>query len=142
MTIFWVRRVGSVLHPSGNDAIAALSKLPFGRTLKVEVKQPRNGNFHRLYWALCARIGDAVGVDPENISDLLKIETGHCVIVKSKTYGELRLPRSISYAAMDNDAFKTFFDRCVVVVCETWGISKPDVLAAVEDLLDPEQRAA
>lgn len=142
MADFFARRVGNALAPDGPDCASVLAKIPFGKLMRVEVKQPRNGNFHRLYWALCARIGDAVGVDSENISDLLKIETGHCVIVRSKTYGELRLPRSISYAAMDNAAFSDFFERCVQVIHETWGIAKPDILAAVDDLLTPAERVA
>lgn len=142
MAELFVRRIGNALAPDGSDCASVLAKVPFGKLMRIEIKQPRNGNFHRLYWALCARIGDAVGVDSENISDLLKIETGHCTIVKSKTYGELRLPRSISYAAMDNAAFSIFFERCVQVICDTWGIAKPDVLAAVEDLLVPTERAA
>lgn len=131
-----------MLRPYGAESAAAFGKLPFGKTVRVEVKQPRNGKFHRKYWLLCARIGDAVGVDSENVSDLLKIETGHCTIVKSKTYGELRLPRSISYAAMDNAAFSEFWDKCVQVICSTWGIARADALEAVKDLIHDQAEAA
>ena len=142
MATLYVRRVGNSLHPDGADCAAVLSKLPFNRLLRVEIKQPRNVQFHRLYWALCARIGDAVGADSENISDLLKIETGHCTLIRSKKYGELRLPASIAFAAMDADGFRDFFDRCVVAIYEQWGISKPDILATIADLLDPPKSAA
>lgn len=142
MSVFFAMRKGDALHPADVESAGLLSKVTPGKIVRIEVRAPRSGAFHRKYWLLCARIGDAVGVDSENISDLLKIETGHCTIVKSKTYGELRLPRSISYAAMDNAAFSIFFERCVQVICETWGIAKPDVLAAVEDLLVPTERAA
>lgn len=142
MSVYWAIREGMTLRPYGAESASLFARTPFSKVVRVEVKEPRNAKFHRKYWLLCARIGDAVGVDSENISDLLKIETGHCTIVKSKTYGELRLPRSISYAAMDNAAFSIFFERCVQVICDTWGIAKPDVLAAVEDLLVPTERAA
>lgn len=138
MTALFVRRVGNALHPDGADCAAVFAKLPFGRPIKVEITQPRNVRFHRLYWALVNRIADAVGSEPENVSDLLKIETGHCTIVRSKKYGDLRLPKSISFAKMDEMAFRKFFDACVLVIHETWAIAVPDITAAVEDLLHPE----
>jgi hypothetical protein len=137
METLFVRRVGNVLHPDGADCAAVVSKLPFGRAIRVDLKQPRNVRFHRLYWALVNRIADAVGSEPENVSDLLKIESGHFTLVRSKKYGDLRLPKSISFAQMDEMAFRKFFDGCVLVIEANWGVSKPDILAAVEDLLHP-----
>lgn len=141
MGTFWAQREGMTLRPYGAESASVFAKMPLGKTFYVEVKQPRNGKFHRLYWTLCSRIGDAVGVDAENISDLLKIETGHCAIVRSKTHGELRLPRSISYAAMDNAAFSDFFEKCIQVICSTWGIARADILDVVKDLLDEREVA-
>lgn len=138
METLFVRRVGNALHPDGADCAAVVSKLPFGRAIRVEIKQPRNVRFHRLYWALINRIADAVGADPENVSDLLKIESGYCTLVRSKKYGDIRLPGSISFAKMDEMAFRKFFDCCVQVIHENWAIAVPDILAAVEDLLHPE----
>jgi hypothetical protein len=138
MTKLFVRRVGNALQPDGADCAAVFSKLPFGRAIQVDIKQPRNVRFHRLYWALVNRIADAIGSEPETVSDLLKIETGHCTLVRSKKYGDLRLPQSISFAKMDEMAFRKFFDACVLVIHENWGIAVPDILSAVEDLLHPE----
>ncbi len=139
MATLWVRRVGNVLHPDGDVSIGALSKLPFNKPLKAEIKAPRNGKHHRLYWELVNRIADAVGAEPDTVSDTLKIATNHCTIVKSKTYGVLRLPKSISFAALDQQAFSDFFERCLVVVKAEWGIDRPDILAALGDLLEPEK---
>lgn len=141
--IIWLKRVGNGLFPDSDDSAAEFAKLPFGKTLQAEVKQPRNVRFHRLYWSLVHRIASAVGSDPENISDLLKIETGWCDIIRSKKYGEIRLPKSISFAAMDQTAFSTFFESCLRVIYENWAIERNDVLAALGDLLEPktEKRA-
>lgn len=137
MADFWAIREGDTLRPYGADSAAAFSKLPFGKLLRIEAKQPRNPKLNRLYWVMVHRIANAIGADSENVSDLLKIETGHCHIVKSKKYGEVRLPRSISFAEMDETAFRTFFDKCVLVIYEEWGIQRADVLDAVRDLFDP-----
>lgn len=138
MSVLWLKRVGNGLFPDAADSDAELAKIPFGKTLQAEVKQPRNVRFHRLYWALVHRIASAVGSEPENISDLLKIETGHCDIVRSKKYGEIRLPKSISFAKMDQAAFSQFFEACLVVVYTNWGIARSDIMAALGDLLAPK----
>lgn len=140
MSEFWVRREGSTLHPTDAESRELIDKLPREKLLHVEVKLPRNGAHHRLYWGLCQRIGAALGIDSENVSDVLKISTGHCKFVRSKRYGVLRVPKSISFAAMDQAAFSEFFERCVVCICEEWSIERKDVLAAVEDLLVPTER--
>lgn len=136
--IIWLKRVGNSLIADGNDSAAEFAKIPFGKVLRAEVKQPRNTAHHRLYWGLCHRIAAAIGSYPENVSDMLKIETGHCDIVRSKKYGEVRLPKSIAFASMDQSAFNEFFERCVIVIYSEWGIARDDVMNAVSDLLAPK----
>lgn len=136
MATLWLRRVGNALHPDGDESIAEFSKLPLNRSLRCEVKQPRNAAFHRLYWALCARIANGIGQEAENISDVLKIATGHYTLIRSKRHGEIRLPKSIAFAKMDDHAFHEFFERCVKVIYEEWQIDP----ASVADLLIPQVR--
>jgi len=133
-----VRRVGNVLHADGDDSFEELLKLPFNKSMKAEVIQSRNLPHFRLFWTLCGRIGAATGTHRENIADIIKIETGHCTIVRSKKYGELRIPKSISFAHMSQGEFNTFFEACVRTIYENWGIERADVLASVADLLAPK----
>jgi hypothetical protein len=138
VTILFLRRVGNSLVPDGDESIVEFVGLPFGKPMRCEVKQPRNGAFHRLYWALCARIAGGIRADAENISDVLKIATGHYTTIRSKSYGEIRVPKSISFAAMDNQAFGKFFEECVRVIYAEWGVEP----SAVEDLLAPQAQHA
>lgn len=145
MTVFWAVRHGMTLSPADPEGVDAISKLAQGVAFRVEAKETRNGAHHRLYWVLCARIGKAVGVDSETVSDLLKIATGHCVTIKSATHGTLRLPKSISFASMDQSEFRAFFEKCIETVTTEWGIARPDVLRECRDIIDgnlPWQRAA
>lgn len=136
MATLWLRRVGNVLHADGDASVAALSKLPLNKLLKAEVKQPRRAKHHRLYWELCHRIGDAVGSDPETVSDMLKVATGHCTVVKSKTYGILHFPKSISWGSLDQQGFNIFFEKCIEVIFSEWGIARKDVLEVLGDLIE------
>lgn len=140
MATLWVQRRGNSLMPDGAESHAVFSKLPFGKSLRVEIKQPRNGAHHRLFWVLCTRIADAIGAEPENVSDVLKIRTGHVTKINTKQ-GLYELPKSISFASLDQQGFSDFFNRCVTVIETEWGIARSDVLDAVSDLLHPERAA-
>lgn len=118
--VFMVRTMAG-LAPDQTDerSIAALKGVKIGQAVMVEVTRPRNLQMHRLYWAMCSKIGGAIDVDAENISDVLKLRTGHYVTVTTKT-GPVHLPRSISFAAMDQASFREFFEKCCRVISTEW----------------------
>lgn len=130
----WLKRVGNALYADGDDSACEFSKIPFGKTLRAEIKQPRNPAFHRLYFALCHRIASGIGSDAETISNIFKFATGHVDTIKTKSYGQVEIPKSISFSKMDNGQFSSFFEKCVVVCYEEWKIDP----AQLEDLLVPE----
>ena len=68
---------------------------------------------------MCSKIASAIDADPENISDVLKLKTGYFVTVQTKD-GPVHLPRSISFAAMDQPAFREFFEKCCRVISMEW----------------------
>lgn len=141
MTEFWARRKFHTpgLVPISVEDDAQLAKLPYDKDLFVSVRKPRNAQHHRLFWAVCNRMGEALHVNPDNIAALWKLATGHYEIVRTKSFGDVKIPKSISFAAMDQTAFKEFFDRGVLMLYEEWGIARPEVLAAVSDILEPTE---
>lgn len=138
MVDLWLKRVGVALLPDGDESIAAFSKIPFNKPLRAEVKQPRNVQHHKLFWSIVHRVADGIGSEPENVCDVLKIATGHCTTVKTKTHGTLSLPKSISFAKMDQTAFSEFFEKCLVVIFQEWGIDR----SAFADLIADKREAA
>jgi len=134
MTKLFLKRVGNALHADGDESIAEMLCLPFGKSFKAEIVQPRNPGFHRLYFALCKRIGDGVGRKAEEISTVFKFATGHVEQINSKTYGYIKVPKSISFAKLDETGFRKFFNECVEVALTEWGIEA----SALTDLIDPK----
>lgn len=132
MTVLYVRRIGNALFPDGEESICQIAKIPMGKILKAEVKQPRNGAHHRLYFALCNRIADGIGSEADSVSTVFKMATNHVDTIRTKSYGDVKVPRSISFAKMDQTAFREFFDLCVKTAFEQWGL-EPQAFA---DLLD------
>lgn len=130
------RRTMSGLVPDDDMAQDALNGIKPGTVVAVEVTRPRNIQHHRLYWAMCSKIAQAIDVEPENISDVLKLRTGHYVTVNTKS-GPVHLPRSISFAKMDQAAFREFFERCAKVISMEWlpHMSAKQVQSEVLELL-------
>ncbi len=137
---YWAIREGMTLRPFGRESGEQFDKLPRGKPVFVEVRQPRNAKHHRLFWTLCHRIGAAVGTDADAIAFVLKLRTGHVQEVKTKR-GAVSMPLSISFAKMDQTDFSKFFDKCLDVITGEWGIARPDVLAEIADLLDERDAA-
>lgn len=138
MADLWLKRVGMALVPDGDESIAAFSKLPFNKSLHAEVKQPRNGAHHRLFWSIVHRIAEGIGKNSEEVCDVLKVGTGHCTWVQTKSYGKIPLPKSISFASMDQAAFSEFYDKALIVIFSEWGIDRE----AFADLIADKREAA
>lgn len=137
----YLRRAGNSLVPDGQEAIDEIAKLPFGKSLRAEVKRDRSGPHHRLFFALCSRIASAVGSETETVVDLLKISTGYCTWIHTKSHGRIPIPKSIAWKNMDQTKFGLFFDKCLDTIYAEWSIERPDILAVVSDLIVPtEQR--
>ena len=134
-SMFWVKRVGLGLFPDGNESVTELEKLPRGKSLQVEIRQPRNLQRHKLYWAVCHRIANAIGAEPENVSDVLKIASGHFTLVKTQSYGDIKLPKSIAFHNLDETGFKSFMDRCFAIIETEWCIARSDLKDAIKDLI-------
>lgn len=138
----YAMREGNSLVPADAESAAVLSKFRMGKIIRVEAKQSRSGPRHRLFWVLCTRIANAVDADVDTVADTLKIETGHCTMVRTKTHGVIPLPRSISYAKMDDAQHKDFLERCIKAIYENWAISRPDILREISDILTPTELRA
>jgi hypothetical protein len=131
---FWAVRRGKGLEPYGDESLAEFANLPFDKPLQVDAVQPRNSAHHRLFWALCARVGRGIGKDAEWVERAFKVETGHYDIYR---YGgrENLVLRSIAFGKMDQIAFREFFEKCIEIMYRVWKIDP----ASVADLLVPNE---
>jgi hypothetical protein len=128
MPTLFVISDGKRLVPHSKAAAIALEKLNRGVPLKIDPKQPRNVKAHRLFWAFATYVADALNDGPgakdwtqDDVVDLLKLATGHVRMLKLPLKDAARLgtpiaamPASISFAAMDQQAFGKFMDRAFI----------------------------
>ena len=104
------------LEPFDDEAIAVISKWKDGDMIVAEVVRPRNGKFHKKFFAMLNII--YMNSDEfKSITDLLnyvKIETGHADIIEVHGVA-FRVPKTISFAQMDEDSFSVFYNSAVQV---------------------------
>lgn len=117
---FFVRTARG-LEADDDRAHQMLKGIKIGTIVACGVSRPRNVKLLRKFWSLCSRIAHAVPGDmtAENVAEILKIESGHCTIIKGRT-DTYRLPKSIAFDAMAEDEFQDFYGRCEKVVLEVW----------------------
>lgn len=112
------------LVPLGDDDYEEKKKLKLGQTYSVEVKVVRNVDFHRKYFALIAYAWEFLNEqeterfkDKENFRKYIEIAAGHCdVIFHPRLQEFVEIPKSISFAKMDNTAFSDLYGRVKDVI--------------------------
>lgn len=142
----FVTGLGWGLFPTNAGGMEYLdSKIPKGKELRADVSQSRNLAHHKLYWALCAAVAEATDITPEEISDVLKLRTGHfeleAVETEAGKWQTVARLKSIAFHKLDQLAFGEFFERCVRVIYERWyGIghnSSKGLKTRIDELLAP-----
>lgn len=115
-----MRRNGNRLEPVDQMSADDLANIPVGKDVFVTVRAPRNPKQHRLAWALANKLSQCCEElpDAESAMDFLKIKARHVKIVHNPGTDHVFLvPKSISFASVDQSAFNRLFNRMVWIVC-------------------------
>ena len=119
MKFLAAKRLGG-LQPIDEAGEAAMRNVGLGEVVTAEVKRPRNVRFHRKFFAMLQIIlqNQDHYQSLDDLLDVCKLRTGHYRTIQTKQ-GEVRIPNSISFAAMDDTEFADFYDRaCYWIVTE------------------------
>jgi Protein of unknown function (DUF1367) len=131
-------RTLSGLKPANRACEEELAKIKMGAFLSVEVKQPRHPRHLAKWWVLMGIIADNLpgNHSAEDVCQVLKIRIGHVTRIGTPK-GIIEIPKSISFAAMDQTEFNAFWDRAVKCICEDIipGLGKEELEAEVLSLL-------
>lgn len=145
--LFLRKNLRGQLEPVDEAGVEALSHYKAGDVVRGDLRKPRNPRRHRWYWALCGLVAENSERTAEEVSTLLKLATGHRDTLPLKAGacphcgGEVAkvayLPKSISFAKMDDVQFAAFVDRCVHVVVTRLlpGVEAPILKAEIEAML-------
>lgn len=112
------RTLGGNLSPINDGGRDVISRIGDAEVL-VEIRKIRNPAFHRKFFALISLIyhNQSRFRSIEELLDVIKVMVGHANVVE-KDGKEIYIPKSISFAKMDELEFQAFYDRVITFVCE------------------------
>lgn len=99
------------LKPVDDEGRAFIARKQ-GKTLRVEVTEPRNIGHHRKFYAMIAILVDNSSYSKDEIVNLIKLGIGHVEMCRTPN-GIERWPASIAFHAMKDEQFRDFYDRSV-----------------------------
>jgi hypothetical protein len=134
--VITVRNTINGLVPLYSSDLDEKRKLKIGETYQVEVKRPRNYQFHKKFFAL-------LNIGWENTDVEMPFDTyRRWVTMRAGFYkvyhtpkGELYEPESIAFSNMDDDTFSEVYERVLSIILKDTGADKPDVEMMLNDFL-------
>lgn len=93
----------------------ALSVIGSGEVVKAKITRPRNLQFHRHFFVLMRIVFENQDMYPneEHMLTAIKIGIGHCDIIVTAEGRVGYIPKSISFAQMDDTAFRAFRNKVI-----------------------------
>lgn len=119
------------------EALEWLRKVKHGTFVSVDrPKKPRNVAHHRKFFAMLNVVfnNQSYYTNLEHLRAICMIAIGHVDVVATKRFGVVNLPKSISFANVDQHEFEQLYDAAVHWVCSEVipGMKRSDLDAEVE----------
>jgi hypothetical protein len=136
------RRVGCTLVAVDFAAQEMLDSISEGKEVLITIRQPRSPEFHRRFFAILRRVVETSDVyqDEEELLSCLKICVGHTKPVQLPNGEVYRLPRSINFASLGQDAFQRFVKRSLYVLGKMIGVDPESLLKEATETQPPAQK--
>lgn len=145
-TEIYLRRRMGALYPVSRGDEEAIQRVPEGKVLKASITQPRNVKHHRKFMALLNAVypHQSAYATFDSFHAAVKVALGHGETVVLPDKRVMVVPKSISFAQMDQLQFDEFYTAAVELICAKVipGINKPELEQQVEDILEGRQYAA
>ena len=109
----------TALLPSDKAAAEWLGKAKIGQDVLMSGRRPRNPAHHRKMFALLNLVleNQSHYLTIEHLLAAIKVGTGHCDIYPMKDGNAAYIPKSISFASLDQTAFEQFYDKALDYIC-------------------------
>lgn len=98
---------------------------------EFEFKNARNPKFHAKFFALLNLVVENTEQfkDVNHLRMILAIECGWYEELINPLSGEITIiPKSISFAKMDNDEFEDLYNKSIDYCCKILGVEKQDII--------------
>jgi hypothetical protein len=134
-----MRRLGYKLSPVALVDEEALEQFPENKDLTVTISRSRSPRQHRFFWALLQKICENHETyrRPEALLLWLKVRLGYVEEVKFHNGEMWWTAKSISFSAMDQTQFKTFFDAALDIIANEVipGLNTEELILEIEAMM-------
>ena len=117
-----------------NSDFEKAKEIPLNEPIVYSWSKPRNLKFHKKFFALINLVYENQEVynNIEHLRKDLTVEAGFYDIRHDLHGVEVREPKSISFAKMDDNEFSELYNRFVDVVVKWLGIEKESIIEEIE----------
>lgn len=114
MTTFIMAKNNKSFVPTDENGERFLSRIKNGALVEIEIRQPRSLGLHRKLFALMNVVyeNQEECKSLDELVDACKLGIGHCSLVETNQ-GVMKVPKSLSFEAMDNAAFADLYNRAL-----------------------------
>lgn len=135
-----LRRTLNGFAPADEMSVETAKRYKIGETYRAEVVKPRSRKTLGRYWVLCQMVLDNTEMfrSKEQVSDYLKIRTGHSITITAKSTGEIfHVANSIDFDTLDEAEFAALWQRVCDVVVEDIlpGISHSEIEYEIQKIV-------
>jgi hypothetical protein len=132
-----LRKELGCFRPVCDEGEGILRRMTLGQQVMVKFSFPRNTGHHRKFFALMQLIfnNQSHFATMDHLLAAFKFACGHTEKIRT-TRGIIEVPKSISFAKMDQAEFEAFYNRAVDFVTEEVipGLNKDDLANEVAEL--------
>jgi hypothetical protein len=135
----YLRKTLKGLQPADDEAAKCIKRFAQGDTFECEIKKPRNYEFHKKAFALFTLVFDNQE-RYDTLEDLLvefKLRTGHYKEHITARGVMVYVPKSISFAQMEECDFQEFYSKAINVALKYFipGSTREEIDRAVNEVL-------
>jgi hypothetical protein len=129
----YTKALDGSFRPFNDEAQEFAASVKVGRVVALEGVKVRNGQYHRLFFAMLKLISEnsAPHISPKAAKHFAKVATGTGEVIKDSRGENHFVPGSISFAKMDQAAFEDFVQRAIPPLVGRFmaGTAPADVIA-------------
>ena len=105
-----------------------------GREMQVKISQPRNIRFHRKFFAQLGEARDMADTEynAEQFRAYVTVGAGYAEFITDSEGGVVAIPKSISFASMDESQFERLYQDTLTFICKTWVLDENQLNQIVE----------
>lgn len=134
MKITLIKQLNNIFKIAYDSDYETAKKIKVGEPYEFEFKNVRNLKFHKKFFALMNMVfqNQEIYKNIDYLRKDLTIEAGYYEVRADINGCEIKEPKSISFASMDEDEFNYYYNSVIDVIVTYFHFEKQDILDNIE----------